>query len=219
MRAVGIDPSAPHERRKQDVRWQMLNDRCPDLCSIRDDGILDVSVGALIRPDTTSADEVVDAVLEIPVTIVCDESNSGRLLALLNTRVMCGDEPAAVRSVQALYHMFWSLDSAYSYPYAVADGVTRSIRRRRQFGRTLSDPRLAPELRRMADEVEQRLRKPWGFPLAPLLVSARLEGSDFLRHAGIRLPGIYDSWFGMLVLSRAGREAYFSGYLQWYEGA
>ena len=160
MRAVGIDPSAPHERRKQDVRWQMLNDRCPDLCSIRDDGILDVSVGALIRPDTTSADEVVDAVLEIPVTVVCDESNSGRLLALLNTRVMCGDEPAAVRSVQALYHMFWSLDSAYSYPYAVADGVTRSIRRRRQFGRTLSDPRLAPELRRMADEVEQRLRKP-----------------------------------------------------------
>ena len=219
MRAVGIDPSAPHERRKQDVRWQTLNDQCPQTCSVKTDGSLDVSEGARIRPDTASADEVVDAVLEIPATVVCDVNNSGRLYELLNTRVICGDEPAAVRSVQALCHMFWSLDTEYSYPGAVAVGVTRSILRRRQFGRTLADQRLAPELRRMADEVVQRLRKPWGFPLAPSLAKARLGGSDFLCRIGIHLPEIYDSWFGMLVLSRAGRESYFSGYLQWYEGA
>ena len=218
MRAVGIDPSAPHERRKQDVRWQTLNNQCPYMCNVREDGSLDVSEGARIRPDTASADEVVDAVLEIPLTVVCDWNENERLYGLLYTRIIRGDEPAAARSVLALCHMFWSLDSAYSYPSAVASGVTRSIQRRRQFGRTLSEPRLAPELRRLADEVEQRLRKPWGFPLAPSLIKAQLGGSDFLRHAGIMLPGIYDSWFGMLVLSRAGREAYFSGHLQWYEG-
>lgn len=217
MRAVGIDPNDLQSRSVPDIRWQALTNRCPSICIVEEDAHLVIDPGATIRPDTASADEIIESVFTIPTTAVCDYDEVNRLLAVINARVISGNESAAVRSAQALCHIFWSLDTSFSYPHAVAAELVTSIRRRRQYGRPFHDQLLAPELRRMADEIEHRLRQPWGFPLAPLLARARSGGDDFVRHTGIRLPEIYYNWLGYQVVSRAGREAYFTGYLQWYE--